>query len=165
MPPLQQDQEITNLSNREKWILRLLFAPSGEGYSNSIEGRTRLVKGLFLVERMFSEKFTDFQGTGFDFRAYKYGPFDKDIYTSLERLEEAGFVKENKMPEHKGDLIRLTDDGEVLGRESYNELTEEKQTQLRWIKQKHVQQPVAQLLSFVYNRYPKTAENSEFKSV
>ncbi len=42
-------------------------------------------------------------------------------------------------------------------------LRPEQKSHLSWIKGKHVQQPVAQLLSFVYNKYPDMAENTEYK--
>jgi len=164
VPPINQRRELETLSDREKWILRLLYAPVKNDADKSIEGRTRLVKGLFLIERMFDDEFTEFEGTGFSFRAYKYGPFDQSIYTSLERLENDGLVKEETMPEYKGDVIRLTDAGEVLAREAYEELSSEMQTQVSWIKERHVQQPVAQLLNFVYNKYPETAKNSEYSA-
>jgi len=164
MSTISQKRELDDLSDREKWILRLLYAPVKNGADKSIEGRTRLVKGLFLIERMFDEEFTEFEGTGFSFLAYKYGPFDQSIYASLERLERDGLIKEESMPEYKGDVIRLTDEDEVLAREAYDELSPKMQKQISWIKERHVQQPVAQLLNFVYNKYPETAKNSEYSA-
>lgn len=148
-------------SDRERWILRLLYAPPADGARKAVEGRTRLVKGLFLIEQMFNEKIDSFDGTGFDFYAYKYGPFDESVYETLERLIEEGLVKEESTPKYNGDVISLTDDGEIAARDAYEGLSDEEQRLLTWIKGKHIQQPVAQLLSFVYNRYPSFAENSE----
>jgi uncharacterized protein YwgA len=152
--------EDLDFSDREMWIPRLLYAPAG-GAQKSVEGRTRLVKGLFLIEQMFDEKIESFTGTGFEFYPYKYGPFDESVYDTLEQLIRRGLVKEESTSKYNGDMISLTDDGEIAARTLFEELTDEEQKLLTWIKGKHVQQPVAQLLSFVYNRYPSFAENSE----
>ncbi|MUV49295.1 type II toxin-antitoxin system antitoxin SocA domain-containing protein [Haloarcula sp. CBA1122] len=153
--------ELSDLSEREKWILRLLYAPI-EGGSSSIEGKTRIVKGLFLIDRMFQNKLGGFAGTGFEFQPYKYGPFDESIYHALDRLEEDNLIEKHVNGQYQGNEFRLTVDGERLAREAFEELDEEEQELLIWIKGKHINQPVAQLLSFVYNRYPDMAENSEY---
>lgn len=122
--------DLSELSEGEKWVLRLLHAPQKEGSRTSIEGRTRLVKGLFLVEKMFSEKFSDFTGTGFEFRAYKYGPFDESVYEALDRLEEKSLVEEKPTREYEGDEIRLPLAGERVAERAYNELRPEYQSHL-----------------------------------
>jgi hypothetical protein len=156
------DPSQTETTRPEKWILRLLYAPENGESATPIEGRTRLVKGLFLIERMFDEKFSDFNGTGFDFRPYKYGPFDEEIYHTLENLEQRGLVTEQPNGAYEGDLIELTPFGKRIAEPAYDELPTEQQFRLSWIKRRHVQQPVAQLLTFVYRQYPDMAENSEY---
>lgn len=152
-----------SLNETEKWILRLLFAPEQTDPAVPIDGRTRLVKGLFLIDRMFAKKFPDFEGTGYEYDAYKYGPFDQDIYDELERLEELGLVTEEERPGFEGDRIELTTEGKELAADEYYAMQPEQQSHLSWIKRKHVQQPVAQLLSFVYDQYPEMAEESEYR--
>jgi hypothetical protein len=155
--------ELSDLSEREKWVLRLLYAPV-EGGSKSIEGTTRIVKGIFLIDRMFQEKLDGFTGTGFEFRPYKYGHFDQSIYEAIDRLRAEELVEKRANGKYKGDEFRLTMEGEQIARQAYNELDDDEKELLSWIKGKHVNQPVAQLLSFVYNRYPDMAEESQYKA-
>ena len=150
-------------SKRRKWILLLLYAPQSEGREKVIRGNTRLVKGVFLIEQMFSEKFPGFDGTGFAFEAYKYGPFDEDIYHTLETLESDGLVQIQSTEHNEEGIIQLTEEGEETAEKYWQPLPPEHKSQLSWIKGKHVNQPVAQLLSFVYNKYPDMAQNSEYK--
>jgi len=150
-------------AKQRKWILLLLYAPQSEGRERVIRGKTRLVKGIFLVEQMFSEKFPEFEGTGFAFEAYKYGPFDEGIYHTLETLESESLVHIRPTGDDKGDIIRLTEEGEKTAEGYWQQLPPEQKKHLSWIKGKHVNQPVAQLLSFVYNRYPDMARNSKHR--
>lgn len=156
--------DISTLDEQDKWILRLLYAPQKNNAATAIGGRTRLVKGIFLIDRLFREKFPEFQGTGYAFEAYKYGPFDKDIYDRLERMEANGLIQEVPTGEYEGDEIRLTSAGEAVAEDTYTELRPDYQSHLSWIKGRHVQQPVAQLLSYVYNKYPDMAERSEYSA-
>lgn len=152
-----------SLNEKQKWILRLLYAPQTEKRKTSIEGKTRLVKGLFLVDRMFKEKYGE--GTGFEFEAYKYGPFDSDIYDELDALRADELVEIQSTGKYQANNIVLTSDGIEKAEEAFEELTEEQQELLSWIKGKHVQQPVDQLLSFVYNEYPDMADETERKDL
>lgn len=156
--------DLVDLSEREKWVLRLLYAPQKRGQETSIEGRTRLVKGLFLIDRMLSNKFPDFYGTGFEFRPYKYGPFDQSIYEAVEQLEERGLVTKEPSPEYSGNEFNLTVRGETVSKKAFEELPPKYKKEISWIKGKHVQKPVGQLLSFVYNQYPEMAQQSEYTS-
>lgn len=146
-----------SLSEQQKWILRLLYAP--QAGQRKIGGKTRLVKGLFLVDRMFREKFG--KSTGFEFEAYKYGPFDKEVYNELDELRATDFVEIRETGRYQANDIVLTKDGLKVGKEAFEELSEEEQQLISWIKGKHIQQPVDQLLSFVYNQYPEMADNTE----
>jgi len=147
------------LSEQQKWILRLLYAPQSGQRKTSIGGKTRLVKGLFLVDRMFEEKFN--RSTSFQFEAYKYGPFDKTVYDELEALVRERLVEIQSTGKYEADNIVLTSEGIEPAKEAFEELDEEEQKLLSWIKGKHVQKPVDQLLSFVYNQYPEMADNTE----
>lgn len=147
------------LSEQQKWILRLLYAPQAEQRKTSIGGRTRLVKGLFLVDRMFEEEFG--KTTDFEFEAYKYGPFDKSVYHELDQLIASGLVEVRETGRYQADNIVLTKEGIEVAREAFEVLTPEEQKLISWIKGKHIQQPVDQLLSFVYNQYPEMADETE----
>ncbi|EDL60382.1 hypothetical protein PM8797T_25331 [Gimesia maris DSM 8797] len=63
--------------------------PDGE-IAKGIGGITRLQKLLYLLER--EENLTPTEN-GFDFSAYKAGPYSSKLYDDLEFLENLGFVE------------------------------------------------------------------------
>jgi uncharacterized protein YwgA len=63
---------------------------NAEEISNSLGGITRIQKFLFLLENELGLKPS---GDGFEFKAYKAGPYTPKIYDDLEFLENLGLVK------------------------------------------------------------------------
>ncbi len=67
-------------------LLLLLIGPEAEG----LGGMTRLQKLLFLLER--EEGLTPTEG-GYEFEAYKAGPYSAQLYDDLEFLENLGYLE------------------------------------------------------------------------
>jgi len=151
----------TTLSDREIWILRLLYAPVEGNKPVPIVGTTRLMKGLFLVQRKFEEEFEI--DPGFEFQPDKYGPLDERVYEALDSLDEEGLLTREESTEYDGLEYELTFEGERVGRRQFQELAEDQQQMISWIKGRHVLRELSQLLSFVYNRYPNSASESVLK--
>lgn len=76
--------------NRRDVVLLLLGVSSTGQLSGGIGGITRLQKLLFLLEKEGNLSPTD---AGFDFAAYKAGPYSSKLYDDLEFLENLGMVE------------------------------------------------------------------------
>ncbi|MFC6723447.1 hypothetical protein ACFQE1_03385 [Halobium palmae] len=117
------------------------------------------MKGLFLVDRKLEEEFGD--QTDLNFQPDRYGPLDPKVYDAIESLEEDGLISREESTDYDGTEFALTDSGRSRGQELFEQLQEDRQELISWIKGRHVLQSLSKLLSFVYNQYPKMAENSE----
>jgi len=71
-------------------VLLLLGTHPEEGVAEGVGGITRLQKLLYLLER--EENLTPTEN-GFDFAAYKAGPYSSKLYDDLEFLENLGFIE------------------------------------------------------------------------
>jgi len=152
-----------NLDRPEKWTLRLLYTPSDSGVSEPMFGRTRVVKAMFLVQRNLEEEFN--VDAGFDFRPYKYGPFDQRVYGALEHLEMIKFVEMTPPGEHSAAYdskrYQLTEKGLDHGEELWDQISEGQQRLLRWVRYEQADRPLGSLLSYIYSNYPDMTTESE----
>jgi len=87
---------MTTEVNRKDLMLLLLFSPGKSGEeAEPIDGRTRLMKLLFLLQKQndFPIEKVVKQSLLYNFQPYNYGPFTKDVYDDIEFLENVGLVK------------------------------------------------------------------------
>lgn len=157
-------QPTYDIRDRAEWILCLLYAPDAYGRNNTpLYGKTRLQKATFLLDRKLEEKFG--VKTGFNFKPDKYGPFDKGVYTAVTLLQNEGLLSVKEPSEHdeKYDLVQyqLTEKGEAEAQDQFEELPEEQQDLVVWVKNKHALQRLGRLLTYVYNEYPDMTVESE----
>lgn len=152
-----------DLNSREEWILRLLYTPDTDGVSKPVFGRTRIMKALFLLHRKLKEVFDE--DSGFDFVAYRYGPFDKSVYMALERLEERGLVRIQPPEDHiharNEPKYTLTENGTDVARRLYEDLPTRQQELLAWVKYEQASRPLGSFLSYIYTQYPNMTTESE----
>lgn len=71
-------------------VLMLLGVGQGSELSEGLGGITRLQKFLFLLQREHDLKPI---GDGFEFSAYKAGPYSSKLYDDLGFLENLGFIE------------------------------------------------------------------------
>ena len=76
--------------NRRNLVLLMLGVDPDGDVGEGIGGITRLQKLLYLLER--EENLTPTED-GFEFAAYKAGPYSSKLYDDLEFLENLGFVE------------------------------------------------------------------------
>jgi len=76
--------------SRRDVVLLLLGVSSRREATEGIGGITRLQKLLFLLEREQNFRPT---GDGFEFSAYKAGPYSSRLYDDLEFLENLGLIE------------------------------------------------------------------------
>lgn len=152
-----------NLGDPQKWTLTLLYTPDEDGVSKPMYGRTRIVKAMFLLQRKLEEEFGI--DAGFDFRAYKYGPFDEGVYEALEHVEMMKFVTITSAEKHDAAMdsrrYELTEKGREHGRELWAERTQREQALLKWVRYKQADRPLGSLLSYIYTNYPDMTTESE----
>lgn len=66
--------------DREDLVLACLAPAKG-----ALHSPVQVQKMFFLIDRNISE---DIEGPLFDFHPYDYGPFDKAVYETLEKLAQ-----------------------------------------------------------------------------
>ncbi len=161
-------------------VLLLLHAPTrNQRLRDALPGITRLEKLLYLVDRETTGGKT--VGERFEFKAYDFGPFSREIYGAVQVLEAAGLLHEelvysgrdvdsvearlvgiDEEPEGTERRFFLTDEGkavaELLGRGASDLVRE-----LSEIKDKYGQLPLRNLIHYVYTRYPESAERSKMR--
>ena len=184
--------KMSNEFNRKDLLLLLLFSPGpSKTEGEPIDGRTRLMKLLFLLQADFPiEKLLDLKQK-YDFEAYHYGPFTKDVYDDLEFLENVGLVEvvtkgyaspveqneEEKLVEDTAigedeqtgllfqeESYKLTDRGLKFVREKLAPTVPEQLIQaIHDLKTKFAALPLTSILRYVYSKHPESAENTKLK--
>lgn len=153
------------ISDREEWILRLLYTPDETGMSQPMYGKTRIVKACFLLHRKLEEIFN--KETGFEFRPYKYGPFDQGVYEALESLERKELIESQEEDNHDsrtgGPEYSLTKQGKRRAAELYEQLPRKEQQLLKWVKYEQAARPLGSFLSYIYTQYPNMTSESEIE--
>jgi len=179
---------MSNISNRNLLLLMLGVVKSAEGIGKGINGITRLQKLLFLLEK--ETQLAKIEG-GYEFQAYKAGPYSPALYDDLEFLENLGFIKSEisgaATDEEAADMDftfeELMEDEDIKTADVYDEkrfiLTEEGQKKvkslmeskefapvvdgIRKIKSKYGNYSLDDLLYYVYTKYPDMTTESEIK--
>jgi uncharacterized protein YwgA len=99
----------------------------------------------------------------FNFIPFDYGPFDPQIYKSLEELSDEGLVEIIGEPFAKNRRYRLKSEGVEKAKAALNKLSPDNQEYaarlFHWMKGLSF----AQLVGAVYADYPKMRENSVFR--
>lgn len=140
-----------------------MYTPDGSGVPQPIYGRTRIMKAMFLVQRKLKEEFGE--DAGFEFEAYKYGPFDQGVYSALEELIEKKLISKIEAEYHDSPRdeprYELTEKGMQEAEKLYEQLSSSKKRLLQWVRYRQAERPLGSLLSYVYRKYPDMAAESE----
>jgi len=148
------------MTRRHLLPLVLLEAEDGD----PIEGRTRLQKLMFLIQKRLEEHGEPIKW-GYLFQPYDYGPFAKELYDDLDQLRRRGLVEERER-HLDDDVIQynyiLTSKGENYVEEQFDGQEEIKKMSkaASCIKNSFNHIPLQQLIDHVYTEYPEYAENS-----
>lgn len=107
--------------NRRNLVLMLVGLDDSGQAKASIGGITRLQKFLFLLEKEFGLTPT---GDGFEFAAYKAGPYSSKLYDDLEFLENLDYLEseiEGETTEPEAAEVDLLDFDELIGNDDNDE--------------------------------------------
>ena len=150
--------------HRKLLPMALMYANDGE----PIEGRTRLQKMVFLMQKQLKQR-NQLGAVGFEYNfiPYDYGPFSKELYDDLDAMIEQEFVDDTEEPLRSGKvkyIYEIEDDGEELV-DSECESREDVDTIIqiaREIKKHYNDMLLSELIEYVYTEYPEYAERSVY---
>jgi uncharacterized protein YwgA len=126
-----------------------------------VEGRTRLQKLLFLIQMRADEMDMELFDM-YDFIAYDYGPFSKNIYDDIEYLDQRGFLRET--PKQLDDGV-IKYDYEITPKGKKYLRSEVEQSSdiiglINSVKSDFNDADLKNFIEYVYSEYPEYAENS-----
>jgi len=141
------------MSGRREWLLSLIHRSGGK-----IEGRTRLMKLAFLLDRAIEKKNSL---SPFEFIAYKHGPFDKKVLNVLEDLDEEGILNETTNPTPQGQQYEyeLTEKGEEKAETAYSELGFWDQRVLKGTLKRWKDKSTRTIIGYVYDNFPEYTQD------
>lgn len=102
-------------------------------------------------------------GPFFNFEPYHYGPFDQEVYRTLEELTAEGLVEIELEPCGRWNAYRLTPEGQKKGDELLTKFPDEVQQFIRDVSGFVRKLSFAQLVSAIYKAYPEMKANSVFQ--
>jgi hypothetical protein len=184
------------IENRKDTLLVLLYAKGARGiYNEPIEGRTRLVKLVFLFQKEVSESFfkslEDYDDALFyDFTAFKFGPFSKEIYQDVEFFalnkfidveyvgvpedyesmaerhlweERVGVEPDKNFEQYRMEKFSLGDKGKRYAKSLYATLSNAQKNYIEEFKANFQKRSLKDILKYVYENYPEMASESDIK--
>ncbi len=150
--------------NAEESIIALLRSPdtpnndSETAWNSPVNGKTRLVKELFLISK---ETESGTKGIfSFDFSPGPYGPSSFEVTDAMKNLELAGKINVDKISGTKNSRISLTEIGVKEGENIWKKLPTAVKNDIFSIKSKFKNINYWQLISYVYRAYPSYTVNS-----
>ncbi len=121
--------------------------------------RVQAQKMVFLVDRQLTDAVG---GRVFSFAPYHYGPFDKDVYSALERLEAAGLVATRFQP-GAGKAYQLTEPGQTAASKIVSGLPAAAASHMgvlgRWVRSLSFRD----LVAAIYRSYPEMRARTIFR--
>ena len=144
------------LKNEIKSGADLLIAVLASGDPGTIFDQVTIQKILFILGRE-AEIGTNF----FKFESYNYGPFDKNIYSILDNLENKGYLEEVRNDRFSEYIVSAS--GHKKGHKVLeNHISRKIRTYMKKLVKWAANSSFSELVSAVYNAYPETRENSIF---
>jgi len=136
----------------------LVLAALASGGENAHYEPVQVQKLLFLIDREAADYI---DGVRFDFRAYDYGPFDREVYVELDALANQGLVRIE--PRESRRVYSLSHAGYQAGQQYLADTEEPARGYFRraadWVRAL----TFSQLVSAIYRQYPDMAVNSIFR--
>jgi uncharacterized protein YwgA len=140
--------------NREELILAALSTSEGRPYQP-----VQVQKLFFLIDKNIGDQLG---GPYFDFQAYDYGPFDKEVYQALEGLEKEGLVEIVNSGSWAPRQYRLTQSGQEAGEVHIKKLPKDLGKYIHAVSDYVLRLSFADLVSAIYQAYPDMKVNSVF---
>ncbi len=163
--------------DKEDVLLLLLFSMSGEEAKESVASITRVEKMMYLLqeETEFSSKLQD----RFEYKPWKFGPFSKGIYESLDLLfsldlldievRELNYIEYTERDVLTGmeeeepvveKIFSLTDRGRRVAEKLKSLILEKDWEEFINLRRRFEEVPLTALIQYVYRKYPETTSES-----
>jgi DNA-binding MarR family transcriptional regulator len=143
------------LTERQGLVLAALASSPGASFAP-----VQLQKLFFLIDENIAD---ELGGKLFRFEPYDYGPFDKDVYTELGRLEQQGLANISRVETSERRRYTLTAEGQTSGAEILASLTPRAQAYIGRVSAWVRGLTFAQLVGSIYKAYPSMRTNSVFE--
>jgi hypothetical protein len=146
---------LTNTTHRQKMVLAALAAEPAASFAP-----VQVQKLFFLLDQNIGG---DLGGQQFAFEPYDYGPFDRAVYSELERLAQHGLVAIQSSPGAQRRKYSLTPSGHTEGLAAFNELSPRARNYMSRVSNWVRSLGFAELVGAIYNQYPSMKANSVFR--
>lgn len=142
--------------NRHDVVLAVLAcAEDGHTYSP-----VQIQKALFILSEEASDIFD--ADSKFNFQAYDYGPFDKDVYAELEALSREELVEIGVNPQLTRKTYAVSPEGRRIADALNAGLSEDQIKFMTKVSSFVRRLSFSDLVSAIYEAYPDMKENSIF---
>lgn len=138
--------------NRKEAMLCLLASADGEPFTS-----TQLQKAMFLIDQEIGDVI---EGNRYNFQPYDYGPFDKDIYADIEKLEDEKLAMIFETARHM--VYYPTPKGIVVGKDLLEELPKEIAEYIKKIAEYVLSRSFKELVLEICQAYPEMGKNNIF---
>jgi len=150
------DWELPKITERQAILLAVIYY-----HQNLIQKPamvTVVMKSAFLLQQEAG------LNLNYDFIPYKYGPFSKEVYEDIEKLEKNLLVERVK-PKKDAEMteIKMIDEFKDRAESIIKTLPQEIKETIKSYTEKYGRMELNKLLDYVYDKYPKYAVKSKRK--
>lgn len=143
----------SRLEKMERVFFMLLYAPVDSREPEPVRGKVWLQKEMYALSKVFTDLEED---AGFE--AYHYGSFSESVEEVKDQYENSKYVDRGRRDE-----IQLSAKGRALAAEVWGSASEEERQAVLEIKEVFNDMSLDELLLYMYQTYPETAENSSVR--
>lgn len=140
---------------KEDVVLAGLAASKREAHTS-----VQVQKLFFLLDRKIPEVL---DGPHFDFEPYHYGPFDKDVPRTLDKLSEKGLVEIVRPSSTGRKTYRTSREGQKRGEAVLDQLPDAMAAYVGELSDFVLGLSFAELVRSIYAAYPEMKVNSLFQ--
>ena len=140
------------MTQPREWLLLFIGLPGGKFPTDQL----RVMKGMFLFSREGPASVRDL----YHFEPYDYGPFATPVYGDLDGLEAQGLIRTLYVMGTNQRVFELTSTGDQHFRDLIGKASKDALDILGPIKELVTSLGFADLLRYVYDKYPHYASRS-----
>jgi hypothetical protein len=144
--------------HRSDWILALLYVDG----QKPVRGTVRIMKELFLFRKSTTLDKKAHIGEFYKFVPYDYGPCSFELYDDLDVLRTRGHIVALERPNKRYRVYLITDEGAYRAYRFLKGHHSSVTKALNEVKKEVNDLPLYDLLSYVYEKYPKYAKKTVF---
>jgi len=116
------------------------------------------MKAMFLLEQEGVLK-----PHSYNFEPYDYGPFSVSLYSDLDLLEGKELIERPPRPGRNWSYVCVTDAGISVAKDLKKQAKPEQLKLIQTVRDEVLDKSFADLLRYIYNKYPKYAGRSVFQ--